>query len=1685
MKVLAAASLTGLLAFFAMVRTTSAQTAPPDSALTASQPVMESGPAYGTPSAGPTIINNDPGQASVGNYFGYTEVDRTFEPIYRVDSRAGSLYGYDGFTAVGEFMPFFFDSNDALLWLEVRGFATYTKPGGGANIGGGWRWYNEDFDRIIGFNIWGDYDAGHQRNYQQMGLGFESLGRYLDIRANGYIPFGKTNNTLGSVVGGPVTFGQNYLLLSRYTTTEAAFTGFDTEAGGPMPLLGKYGLSGYVGFYFFTAANVDNFTGVSGRIQGQINENVTIGAQVTHDRTFDTNAQLQVVLTLPDGGMNRWLRQPRVRDRLTAPVFRNYRVVAHEDIHVTSEKAINPTDNQPYFVVHVDPNLTSGTGTGTYENPYSTLAQFNNLPNGYKSNIDIILVEPNANGTSANLNTGVELLSGQHLLSTSVEHTAFNTLQGPISLPITSTSSALPVLTNGSGGDVVTIATGATGVEVSGFTITGSSTGNGIRGINNSAISINQNVIQGGVNGVFLSNLSGTGSLASTFSDNQFTANRGHGLFVDNNATAPLDVFLTGNTATNNGTSVANSQADGFRFGSAGGSDIKGLASGNIATGNTGNGLNLVANGGSVDFADPIGGTDTVAGTDSDETNNGNNFSSNLLSGINVFATNNSTVSVTLINNQLTSNRLDGFTYLADSGTNTVTVGGASSSEGNVFTTNFRDGAHIVGTGTAVFTDPLLIENNRFTSQGRNGIFVDAAGSSVMSNLQIVSNVATGNGTGTGSFTNTSGTRGSGIVVMRQDSGDLTATIDSNQSNNNLGHGLEVVTTGNLLPATTVAITDNTFTGNSLDGMFISGGNQLVITPTGNTVTGNNQAGAEFQSSGNGIVTIVSNNETFTGSTGDVLRLSALGNGILNATFNNVTVEGNPSSSSINNGIYLYGAEHGTLNVNIGGTTGSLIENNTGSGIAANIAENSQLNLNVTNTLIQNNGQDGIHLARDYPFLNNASTGDAALGGASLVIATITNSRIINNQDDGIEFISSGANPSDINQPSPGTANQLSLNNVELSNNGFTRGTTTPSNAPNGGNGLEVNTYADSVLVVRATNSLFSDNATDGVRVFSGDSSSFGQNTGTRSIFDGVTITDNGSNGMTLFSMGNNAKKPTMYVDINANDGNTQISDNGRAGIEATVPNGFLDLVVQGDMVGTANFTTKIQRNATNGIEYNVAGIARDGGDDALLAYQFRNQGSINLRVPDPFIAQGTVTLDNVVVGDENGNDAFFNGNSGNGIQVYNGNSDLLGASLTTALTAGGLTNVNVSYLTHLSGEATLNINQSIISGNSKNGIALDSEGEHSYGGFVLSPQGNLVNLTVTNSQLARNGLAGADLQINGLHGQTAFDPFFRGGGYSRISENQINFTNNNIERNGTYGVFLQANAGEMLRYDFTQEGPVVYPSNFWGVTFRDPGVAPGDGTVFNPDAIGAAGWPMFNAGYLSGIALSSYLNIATDNNTAFQFYQNKVQFNGTPETVTGDGLYIRVSTNSYVSADIGGAVGSGNGNYFSGNVGADVKLSSFIATDANGNEIQPDPAQSQPGDDTADPPVPDHILLDDTAQLDLRFNNNTGRNLDTLFVVRTGGDVGTAGRDSAIYDLEDPRKGGGRRAVQMFQLDNGANVDANNNWAVGNGNGTAQTLQQIFSNNGNFYLAPLDANFPDSAFPYNYTEKPANPFLP
>jgi hypothetical protein len=500
-----------------------------------------------------------------------------------------------------------------------------------------------------------------------------------------------------------------------------------------------------------------------------------------------------------------------------------------------------------------------------------------------------------------------------------------------------------------------------------------------------------------------------------------------------------------------------------------------------------------------------------------------------------------------------------------------------------------------------------------------------------------------------------------------------------------------------------------------------------------------------------------------------------------------------------------------------------------------------------------------------------------------------------------------------------------------------------------------------------------------------------------------------------------------------------------------------------------------------------------------------------------PIMAVGNLTVENVVAGDENLTDTLNNGNAGDGILVHGGVAfqTALGNGLTLAAynqvfpdytsrfllgsnNPGLAAAVAVAYDSILpASQANVVIDNSDVSLNGNHGIDFTGFGNQTYlkpfanpltrvpgsiNDFVEnqvssrtpSADGHRIdsdsegpavqfNATITNNRIEQNKNNGININLTGQFGDS-FDLLTN----ERTAANNFIISGNLIQRNGQNGIFFQANAASQ---DF-----IVVP-------FIDPQPT-NPGAPYIPANIGASDPFDYNAGFAApDVFLSDYNDMTTKNDTFMTITSNIIQFNGGELPNQGDGIYTRVSTDSYLALDLGGAAGAGTGNTFYGNTLADFHIESFIQYQERPDQpaIQGVPMrvfENPPASQPSAPPPADLIFLDHTAQLDLRFNNNTGSKVSAPFAFGP--------ENAAIYDvlaMQDGAapsgKGLGARFVQIFEVDDGLNLNANNNW-------NAQNLSVEF-NNGNIHLRqpPPDPLFPNPLFPLNWFNNPGNPFLP
>jgi hypothetical protein len=604
-----------------------------------------------------------------------------FGPIMMFETNIGDGLGYqDSYQRLNARVPYHIIPNTNVLIGDVS--ASVTNNGDPlANVGAIYRNYDASTNRILGWNAYGDYDQGYGNgDWYQIGAGFESLGKYLDFRANGYYVTGTDSRVLSSELVGGLFLAGNNVFRTRNQVRDNAYSGFDAEVGGPLPILGQYGINMYLGGYYLTNDQGNDAPGFQARWQALITESLRLNTYLTSDDTFGTNSWVSLQYDIPNYKNRRVLRDSPVRDRLQDPVIRNNRIHTNIDRTSVAEACINSATGLAYNLMYVDPNSTgSATGSGTFENPYTSM-QLGAAANSPA--FDVIRVTPrdDASGTNLTINGGLTLFDDQALISSNSDYELFRVDTTPFFIPGTGSTGPGPLLTRPdmvAGGSVVRLANNNTivGMQFDSANAGGTIFGNGVANplpITN--VNLTGNTFSNYVVGASLQDISGRVIIqGNTFTGRPVTESIRsiYGLDMTVAAGSTADLLLTGNTATNNQTA----------------------------------GLSVIANAGSTLNADkPNGITPALpvpAGkyvydsgatgiTNNTTTNNTTPNTTNIGNGIVVRGLTGSTINAVVENNTSTGNGANGFFGETDGG-----LFNLASMRNNTFSNNGENGAFL------------------------------------------------------------------------------------------------------------------------------------------------------------------------------------------------------------------------------------------------------------------------------------------------------------------------------------------------------------------------------------------------------------------------------------------------------------------------------------------------------------------------------------------------------------------------------------------------------------------------------------------------------------------------------------------------------------------------------------------------------------------------------------------------------------------------------------------------------------------------------------------------------------------------------------------------------------------------------------------------------------------------------
>jgi hypothetical protein len=473
------------------------------------------------------------------------QVCETTHDINRVSIRhiESKGIGYEkGYTTLEAFfVPLSNLTTDWIPFLDLRGHI-FNNSQPAANAGMGLRYIDA---RVWGANIYYDYRKTSERSYNQISFGFESLGRYLDYRINGYFPVGKHKGSLSDARFDH--FSGHSLYIAR--KQELALKGTNGEVGVHIAKVKGIDFYSALGPYYFTNDTKQTFGGAF-RIGMDVLKILRIEGNTSYDHLFRWIGQGQISLSYAFTPKKISRKEKKgscsyhafVRDR----AFQ--RVDKQEIIVTTTQKkksvAINPETGLPYVFWFVD---NTSNSQGTYESPYSTLA---NAETNSQVN-DIIAVLP-GDGTDRGMNAGITLKNGQKLWGMSIIHTLPTTLGNIKIKPLTS---IIPLLTNSG-----TVVTCGNNNDVIGLKLRSFGNGNKVIEIDqkNGNFNIENNIIYTPSNGVGIYQY--LGDVNSHFYNNTIIGEDNNGSFGIYIASSKSDIKIIKNTiTTNNGMYITSS----------------------------------------------------------------------------------------------------------------------------------------------------------------------------------------------------------------------------------------------------------------------------------------------------------------------------------------------------------------------------------------------------------------------------------------------------------------------------------------------------------------------------------------------------------------------------------------------------------------------------------------------------------------------------------------------------------------------------------------------------------------------------------------------------------------------------------------------------------------------------------------------------------------------------------------------------------------------------------------------------------------------------------------------------------------------------------------------------------------------------------------------------------------------
>ncbi len=190
--------------------------------------------------------------------------------------------------------PFHYQNWWPFLDLRAHRFDKGDKYAG--NLGVGCRFAPQFTDQVFGINAYYDYRNAHHVKFNQLGVGFEMLGKCWNLRINGYLPIGKKKVLVSSCffddfIGDFFISRRNYLNSLR---------GVDFELESHLMRMCCIDFYLAMGAYYYKEDRCRrDIYGTEYRLTSRYCDNLSFSISVTHDSTFKTRIQGEISLTYP------------------------------------------------------------------------------------------------------------------------------------------------------------------------------------------------------------------------------------------------------------------------------------------------------------------------------------------------------------------------------------------------------------------------------------------------------------------------------------------------------------------------------------------------------------------------------------------------------------------------------------------------------------------------------------------------------------------------------------------------------------------------------------------------------------------------------------------------------------------------------------------------------------------------------------------------------------------------------------------------------------------------------------------------------------------------------------------------------------------------------------------------------------------------------------------------------------------------------------------------------------------------------------------------------------------------------------------------------------------------------------------------------------------------------------------